>query len=451
MTQAYLPLIKRHARETFALCGPDGEVVWVGADGGVLPTTHKLQMTTQKIDPVTGRAVPRSSSPKRASKRSTELQILSLKEVQPFIRDYLPPLSFDERGQQIYMGDDVLEDPELGALHQRIAEKYSRLINASETRAAVTAMAHRNTFDPALRLINSLPSGTRPADAKKWISDVLSLSEDWESELWLRWGVAAIARLTQPGELVKFIPVLVGHRDHRKSSFVQALGMGLTGEAPLDQNHRDTAITMRSKWIWELPELETMTRQWGWDRVKAWVATREDSWTPKRANYPVTRKRNWICIGTTNCEDFLRDPNAATRFPFFRIDKPIDTEKVEKGAAAFWACCRDLQLDGYKSYLDGPLESLVSLRGEAFSPADPMLDKIDSFLVEEGLWEVDALTIAHRVFGLVGSEWDKAMGIRVSKYMNELPGWTKALTRPRVQSPWDPAKKVKTNRWVKTA
>ena len=421
--------------ELFALEGVIGEIRDGVFQPAPSPHDRPTPMKETKAQALTaGSRQPQSKAKQPRTEKDRENDRLGAGEIQPYIeRHYAPRLNIRTGGVEI--GEQALNRAEEKAFHQRMAQEGLRYSNQTETIAALDAVAHRRAFDPVVEALEAVEGQMSRQEILSWWSEVLQLSEPWEAQLWLHWAVGAMEKLYRPGKLLKLCPVLVGAKDLRKSSFIEALALGHHGALIVEQNERDRLIALKTKWIWELSEVEQI-KKWGWDKAKDFLARPADNYTPKNSNTAICQARNWCLIGTTNSSELVTDPNAASRLPCFTIRHLIDTDRVRAEAPVMWAGVKALMEAGMTSDLTPGIYREMDLRQHDHQGENPMRDMVESYLQETRKTEVGLPELAR--FALDITDW-KAFGKSGSRELamalTDL-GWVKKLKRPTVPDPF---------------
>ncbi len=129
--------------------------------------------------------------------------------------------------------------------------------------------------------------------------------------------IGAVARIMQPGCLVKTVLLLEGEQDIGKSSFCRALCHDpdwFTDNVP-DLNSKDAQQQLRGIWIQEHAEMDRMGKADA-ARIKAFISSRDDRYRPSFGRVARTFPRQCIFVGTINPggSGYLRDETGAVRF-----------------------------------------------------------------------------------------------------------------------------------------
>ena len=151
--------------------------------------------------------------------------------------------------------------------------------------------------------------------------------------------IASIARIYNPGHKWDHVPILSGAQGIRKSTFLRALySFAWTGDLTAQMaSDKDAVEQMLGMWALEMPELANMRRSESED-TKAFVTFQVDRVRLSYDRRMSTFKRQCVFWGTTNAEDYLKDPTGNRRFwPIEVTVDQIDTEWVESNRDQLWA------------------------------------------------------------------------------------------------------------------
>lgn len=145
-------------------------------------------------------------------------------------------------------------------------------------------------------------------------------------------GIAAVARIQEPGCKWDFMPILEGGQGKRKSSFIRAMGIGYAGE--LDFDYRDKKGMIESclgRWIMEFPELVGFSKADS-EHMKRYITTTSDDYRVPYATFQSRILRAYVFVGSTNDSAYLRDPTGNRRYwPIkVRVEGHIDTDAFEQ-------------------------------------------------------------------------------------------------------------------------
>ena len=122
-----------------------------------------------------------------------------------------------------------------------------------------------------------------------------------------------ITRGLKPGAMMRYVVVLCGGQDIGKSESVRSIGGEWTTELSANLDSRDAQIQLKGVWLVELGELNSIRKSHA-ESVNRFLSARFDEYTLKHKNDAVKHPRRCVFIGTSNRDDFLRDPTGSTRW-----------------------------------------------------------------------------------------------------------------------------------------
>lgn len=125
--------------------------------------------------------------------------------------------------------------------------------------------------------------------------------------------IGAVARILSPGCKHDHILVLVGPQGCRKSTTLAKLGKSWFSDSLYTMNGKDAYEQLQGNWIIELAEMAA-TRKSEVEQIKQFVSKQEDTYRAAYARRTQSHLRQCAFFGTTNDDEFLRDPTGARRF-----------------------------------------------------------------------------------------------------------------------------------------
>lgn len=223
-------------------------------------------------------------------------------------------------------------------------------IKQGELDTVLLSLAHAHTFDSAIEWIRSLRwDGVPRIDAfceRYWRTAASPYTRAVGAYVW----TALAGRVLSPGIKADMVPILVGNQGARKSTSVACLApsFDMFTELDLDKDEADLGRQMRRKLVYELPELQGMSRK---DRraLKAFLARRYDEWVEKYSSESVKHARRGLAIGTTNQDEFLDDATGERRYLPMVVRERADTDAIDRDREQLWA-------EGAARFLAGGIE-----------------------------------------------------------------------------------------------
>jgi len=108
--------------------------------------------------------------------------------------------------------------------------------------------------------------------------------------------------------------VLEGWQGIGKSKLLRVLfgSEWFADDIPADLKSRDAAMALCGVWCLEFAEIEHLIRS-DVETIKAFLSRSEDHYRPIYGRAFVKRPRQCVLVGTTNADDYLRDPTGNRR------------------------------------------------------------------------------------------------------------------------------------------
>lgn len=149
--------------------------------------------------------------------------------------------------------------------------------------------------------------------------------------------LSAAARILQPGCKVDTMLVLEGGQGVGKTRAVQALfgGDKWYMDAQRSVTDKDFFQELAGKWGVEIGEMTSFTKAEA-NKVKQTMSATADTYRPSYGRYARTFPRQCVFVGTTNEDQYLRDPTGARRYLPVRVSV-VQVEKLAADRDQLWA------------------------------------------------------------------------------------------------------------------
>lgn len=137
------------------------------------------------------------------------------------------------------------------------------------------------------------------------------------------WWISMAARTYQPGCQVDNMVILEGPQGVYKSTVLSIVGgkwYGVISESP---SSKDFYLALHGKLLLEVAELDSFNRAED-STIKRIITVREDRFRAPYERKPSAHPRRCVLVGTTNRDEYLKDPSGARRF------WPIDVKRIDK-------------------------------------------------------------------------------------------------------------------------
>lgn len=153
---------------------------------------------------------------------------------------------------------------------------------------------------------------------------------------------SVVMRSRFPGCKVDTMPVLFGEQGRKKSSGLEALLPPLPSAGYFELNigghlsDKEVIEVTKGAVIIEDTEMQ-VSRKADANAYKAFLSKKEDRARPAYGRTVETVRRRFVCVGTTNDEEFLTDNTGSRRFWPIRIQSGIDPDKIAADRDQIWA------------------------------------------------------------------------------------------------------------------
>ncbi len=343
---------------------------------------------------------------------------------------------------------------------------FSRRIGEPSTEAiqkAVQLAAHRNEFNPLRDRLQALTWDGKPRLAS-WLSTYLGVGVDGLREqlaiaeraarrdeeaigtlkaeidrtqryielVGVKWMVAAVARVFEPGCRVDYMLILEGEQGVKKSTTIEILGGEWYTDARLNFADKDSLLIVQGRWIIEMAELEGMNKA-ETSETKKFLTQHVDLFRPPYGRKLVKYPRRCVFAGTVNLDAYLKDDSGNRRFWPVRVTS-IDAEALRRDVDQLWAEAVHLYRSGTPWWVLSEERHLFAEQQEQRFAVDAwedaVLDYLDGrgeFALEAGgtiLKRVTVSDLLQKALKLDKSRWDKQAQLRVVGVLRR-HGWVR--------------------------
>jgi predicted P-loop ATPase len=298
---------------------------------------------------------------------------------------------------------------------------------------AVEAVALRNHFHP----VRTYLEGLRWDGMERipyWLSDHLGVHDsDFVRAIAVRWPIAAVARVFDPGCKADCLLILEGPQGSLKSTALRVLSDPWFSDDMPEIGTKDASLQASGVWIIELAELDSLERADA-AKVKAFMSRRTDRFRPPYGARVIERPRQCLFAGTTNkTGGYLRDETGGRRFWPVTVGD-IDVAGLGLARDQLWAEAVARYRKGEPWWLE--TRELNGAAAEAVAErydSDAWQDLISKHLV--GRSHTSVAEILKDVLHLEAARWDRSLQTRVGMCLRALRWNPDGPDRPRIYRP----------------
>jgi len=175
---------------------------------------------------------------------------------------------------------------------------------------------------------------------------------DYVRRVSINFWVSMVARVFKPGCKVDNMVVFEGKQGAFKSTALSAIGGKWYVETNQDPSNKDFFLMFNGKFLVEIGELDSFNKK-ETTKIKSVISTATDKYRPPYARRSEDFPRQCIFSGTTNEEEYLKDPTGARRFWPLRIAR-IDIKAILRDRPQLFAEALSLFNGGEKWYIEPP-------------------------------------------------------------------------------------------------
>ena len=213
--------------------------------------------------------------------------------------------------------------------------------NAQIIMDGVALAANKNRIHPPRDYLNGLKwDGKTRLDY--WLGGVFSARELSRSDgeylkvVGEKFMIGAVARIFEPGCKFDSMMVLEGSQGRGKSTAIKILFGDWFSDTQLDLQNKDAYAQLDGIWGYEIGEMDAFSRAEA-TRVKGFVTSQVDRYRAAFERRPESHFRSTVFVGTTNQEEYLKDPTGARRFWPVAVSDFVEFDWLRANRDQLWA------------------------------------------------------------------------------------------------------------------
>lgn len=304
-------------------------------------------------------------------------------------------------------------------------------VNKNDIYDVLIDLADENSHHPVRDYLNSLKWDGKER-LNYWLIDCLKAKGPYQylAAVGRKTLVAAVARIFEPGKKFDQVLVLEGEQDVGKSTTGRILaGDPWFADTKLDFNNKDAVVGMQGVWIYELGELSSLSKR-DLDTTKEFISRQTDKIRVPYGKLMQEFPRQGIFIGTTNNDDYLRDPTGNRRFWPVTVRK-VNFKRLRAWRDQLWAEAVVRYKEGEKLYIDSTehpeLKRIEKAEQAKRMPQDSHEDAIKDFLTtnhppgfDPNCFRMYDLLESAITFGVRGLKVDKSTETKVGYILKKI-------------------------------
>lgn len=238
-------------------------------------------------------------------------------------------------------------------------EKVYNLTNRNCIADGLTNVIHNNRFHPVREYLDSLEwDGVERIE--RLLPDYMGSDDsEYTKTVMRKVMVAAVSRIYKPGCKFDYMLTLVGRQGTGKSTFVSKLGKDWYSDSFGTIQGKEAYESIQGVWLMEMGELAAL-RKAEIEPIKHFISKQTDRYRVAYGRRTEEFPRQCIFIGTTNDQNFLKDPTGNRRFWVVEVgvEKPIKRiwDLTEAEIDLLWAEAVHLYKAGESRFLNAEME-----------------------------------------------------------------------------------------------
>lgn len=192
----------------------------------------------------------------------------------------------------------------------------------------LTLCARKHQYNPVTEYLNGLKWDGVPRLDTLFIDYLGAADTAYTRAVTRKSFTAAVARAMLPGVKYDTMPVLTGAQGLGKTSLIQKMGLQWFNNSIESFEGKEAAELLQGVWIVEIGEMGAYSRS-DVKIIKGFLSRTEDSYRAAYARKTEKHPRRCVFFGTSNDDQYLKDPTGGRRF------WPIDCGVVRPSKSVF--------------------------------------------------------------------------------------------------------------------
>lgn len=303
-----------------------------------------------------------------------------------------------------------------------LSQRYGLSVRTDIVMNAVLLVADATHFHEVREYLEGLKWDGVPR-VRKMPSTYLRVADSEYVQLaFMKWMIAAVARVMEPGCKVDNVLILEGKQGHRKSTALKVLaGAPWFTDTPIQIGNKDTYAVLAGKWVIELAELDSLNKADS-SAVKSFFATAVDRFRNFYGKRATDVPRQCVFAGSVNFDTYLKDESGNRRYWPLRVGGMVDIDGIVAVRDQLWAEAVHLYRSGVVWHVTEDERPLFEIEQAERYEGDVYEDKIAKAL--EYVARTTMEEILADVLKLDTSKWTLPEQRRIGKALKSL-GWVR--------------------------
>ncbi len=252
----------------------------------------------------------------------------------------------------------IWTDTDTNGLYWYIENRYGAK-SRGDIDSAFSIVSAKHRFNEVRDYINSLEwDGVKRLDTL-FIDYLGAENTPYTRTVTRKMFIAGIKRAMEPGCKFDEMLILVGPQGLGKSTILGKMSNGWFNDSICTFEGKEAAELIQGVWLIEISELGAFNRS-DTKRIKQFLSLRSDYFRAAYARTAEERKRKCVFFGTTNDDEFLRDPTGERRYWPVDCNKERQTKSpftdlTETTVKQIWAEAKAYWIAGEPLYLSGEM------------------------------------------------------------------------------------------------
>jgi putative DNA primase/helicase len=218
-----------------------------------------------------------------------------------------------------------------------LSQAYGIAVRQDIVMSAVLLVADQHHYHDVREYLEGLVWDGTPR-VRAWPARYLHVGDSEYVQLaGMKWMIAAVARVMQPGCKADNVLILEGKQGWGKSTALEVLaGKPWYTNSPIRIGEKDTYAVMAGKWIIELAELDSLNKSDS-SAAKSFFATETDRFRNFYGKRAIDVHRQGVFAGSVNFDTYLKDESGNRRYWPIRVGGPVDIEALRRDRDQLWA------------------------------------------------------------------------------------------------------------------